>query len=547
MRTALISLIVLIVTSAAHPVALAQSDDAVVVLGVGGVDTVAMFDVAREPEPRSIRLGTQRILPVELGPATIADIKILPDGSALLADVGGRGAAITSPDGATLTFELDPLRRYLNVDSVSVATYFAPGTPSLILVGDSSSSSVSIRGAESGDIAWFRSMRLATSPATIVQAITMPGNRVAIAVEWPFIGVWGIEVATTDTGELVASFVSEIHGEAAADAVVIPEIELLRELVGLPNGNLLVTTAHDVLEIALDGSIVARFSIGDYAEMNGELASARRLASGDIAVATFQPGEWVRPHTNHRVHWLDGQTGALFATSEALTRAPLRVEPAAGSGGTGTFGFDGGLDQIQQGDPTAISLAALDAEPLKVAVGATLRTSATITNHGEFPVGLATLVIRGSVGACTDEPQDDFDFATRSSVALQPMGSFSLTDRVAIDARFGVGPWCLYVEGLDRQSVWRQYGESLEIEVVEATDGPQSVIEVTPLPFGTASDVGVDADPDAGAGLEHDWVAKKGCCATATTRPFHPLLVLGVLVVLGWRRRTVSRIGASRS
>lgn len=517
MRTAL-SLLLGLVVWGASGAGFAQSSDAVAVLSVGGVDSVNVFDVVRDPEPRAIRLGSRRVLPVTVGPARITDIKILPDGSALLADVNGRGAAISSPDGTELTFELDPLMRYLDVDAVSVASYFAPGTPSLLLVGDSAASAVTIRGASSGDVVWFRSLRLATSPAEIVQTIVMPDNRIAIALEYTFLGVSGVEVVSTDGLEPLATFVSEEHAERPANAIIIPELDIVRDLMGLENGNLLVTTRHDVLELTLDGTIARRFSVGDYPELNGELASSRQLPSGDLAVATFEPGEWVRPHNNHRVHWLHRETGALVATSEPLTRAPLRVEPLAGTGGTGTFGFDGGLDEIQQGNPEEVSLVDLRAVPEAAEVGGTLTVQATVANDGAFPVGLATLVIRGSAGDCGSELQDDFDFARRDSVAIAAGQTYFLLEDVPIDAQFGLGAWCLYVEGQDREGVWRQYGEALQIEIVEATGGPDSEIVVTPLPFGPDIDAGIDADVGPDVGMEDEWVPKKGCCSTTSSK-----------------------------
>jgi hypothetical protein len=504
----------------------AQSDDAVIVLGAGGVDSVDVFDVAQEPT-RVVRLGSRRILPEEIGPARVSDIAILPDGSHLLGDVDGRGAVVTTPSADGFRWVLDEQQRFADVDSVAVGSYFAPGEPSLVLIGDSASSNVTIRSAGQETVAWFESVRLTTSRGDVLQVIAMPDNIIAFAVHWPVIGVWGIELRdVADVMDNGTTLLSADHAEAPGAATIVGELDGMVDLMGLPDGNLLVTTRHVVVILSPEGEVVDSFPTGEFGAVQGELSSARLLASGHIALSTFQPGEWVRPHTNHRVHWLDPETRTIIATSEALPRAPLRLDSLAGHGGTGTFGFDGGLGEIQQGDPTAVSLVRLDVSPAEVRVGERLTTRATIQNDGEFPVGLSNVVVRGSVGECGGDLQRDFEFAAAQSVALGSGQAFTVIGEEPIDSRIALGTWCAFVEGQDQTGTWYPYGDPTEFEVVERSGDSDSTIDVTPLPTGEP-DVGVDAGDGGLADTGAAPPPKEGCCATVdSARDSLPWLVL---------------------
>jgi hypothetical protein len=533
---------VLLFGGAAH----AQSDDAVAVLGAGGVENLDVFDLAQEPT-RVIRLGTRKILPDDVGPARVSDFAILPDGSHLLADVDGRGAVVTTPGGDALRWVLDEQQRFTNVDSVAVGSYFAPGEPSQLIVGDTASSSVTIRSVSQQNVAWFESVRLTASRGDVVQVIAMPDNRIAFAVRWPSIGVSGIEVRNVaDAMDSGSSFVSAAHAEASDSAIVVPELDGLVDLMGLPDGRLLVTTRFAISILSPQGEVIDSFGTGEFEAVHGELSSGRWLPTGRIAFTTFQPGEWVRPHTNHRVHWLDPQARMIVATSEALTRAPARLDSLAGHGGTGTFGFDGGLDEIQQGDPTAVSLVRLELSPQEVEVGERLTARATVQNDGEFPVGLSNLVVRGSAGECGADLQRDFAFATAQSVALASGQAFTVIDEQLIDSRVALGRWCVFVEAQDQTGTWHMIGEPTPLTVVEASGESDSVIEVTPLPFGAMGDAGFDTGPDAGDAGGSPLV-NEGCCATANGRSgaSSPWLVVIALMFIARTRRFFGSLWAA--
>ncbi len=515
--------------------AAAQSADAVVVLGSGGVERVAAFDIARQPEVRAINLGTRRVVPAEVGPVEIGDIKILRDGSYLLSDVSGRGVVVTRADGSEFTLVYDPTGQFQRVSAASVASYFSVGEPSLLLMADPSG--VAIRRASTQTVSWFRPLSIASSTARVVQVIAMPDNVVAVALNWPSAGVSAVQLGSSLEVEPFAEFESAEHLESSDQAIVVPELDGLRDLQGLANGNLLVTTRYAVLELTQSGEVVGEWAAADYPAMNGELASARMLASGLVAVATFEPGEWVRPHTNHRVHWIDPADAALVATSESLLTAPTRVEGLTSTGGTGTVGFDAGLTVLEQGDPEDVELADLAVDPAAVEVGDELIVTATVRNAGAGPVALSRIVVRGSRGPCQPGDQDDYDFAVEESVALGADQSIVVQSEQVVDARFGLGTWCAYVETLDQMGVWRSVGEGLEFEVVEADDSTGSVIDVTPLPYNLGRDFGFEVDMDAGdAGRADEFVPKKGCCATSRGAPTSAILFWLVLVLMVARR-----------
>lgn len=487
----------------------AQSGDAVVVLYNGPVDTVEVFDLSVANEAQ--RLGDRRILPQALGPLQVADLKILPDGSHLLANVDGRGAVVTSPTGAEVRWTLDPQRRQAGIDAASAYTFFAPGEPSLVVSADSEASTVTLRNTAQPNVAWYNVLRLTTARGDIAQTIALPGNRVATAVNWLTAGIYGVVVTSTDPDGARRDTLNVTHAEAPADSRIVPELGQTRDLVGLGDDRLLVTMRYGLLVLDADGNLEDHIDLGELRQANGELASARVLPDGLWAIATFEPGLWVQPHVNHRVHWFDPATRAIVATSDPLRRAPLRVEAYQGIGGTGTIDYDGGLNLIQQGDPEAVDLVDLVVPPT-ISQGREMTVVARIKNNGVFPVGLQRVVVRAGPGTCaTVTPR--LDVASASSVALNPEQVFSWSGTTAVGSSFEVGPWCAYAQAVDQLGVLRDVGEPVSFEVAEASSSTGSTIEVSELP----TNVPVDGDvglPDAG-GDAGEVDPGGGCCATA--------------------------------
>lgn len=524
------------------PAVHAQSDDAAVVVYHGGIDSVEVFDLTAA-QPRAVtRLGERRILPASVGPARVSDLKILPDGSHLLGDVDGRGAAITDPTGQMLRYVLDEQQRLSGIDAVTVGAYFAPGEPSLLVTGDSTSSNVTIRDTSQESTVWFIQTRIATSRGEVAQVAVMPDNMIAMAINWPDVGVYGIRIRDTSGPVNEGIEISSgMHVETPPDAVIVPELDVLRDLMVLEDGRLLVTTRFAMVLLNADGTLDELLDIGAYPAISGQLASARALPSGLWAITTFEAGEWIQPHPNHRLHWYDPELDEVVASSPPLSRAPLRVEAAGGTGGTNTVGFDAGLDLIQQGDPTTIELVSLIVPPT-ANIGSFLSTRGIVQNTGVLPVGLSTLAIRGAPGSCTPSPAADVDLAVATSVAVNPGAQYSWLGDVFLDNSFALGTWCAFVQGRDQQNMLRSYGEPIEFEINPATSETGSTIDVTPLPFNTGpEDMGFDGGDAGDAGDVGP--PDKGCCATMSAKARGPTLLptLIALMLLGRRRRARAR------
>ncbi len=541
MRTTLVTSIILAGMSISGS-AWAQSEDAVAVLYNGGVSSVEVFDLTVAEPREAVRLGDRRVVPAALGAVRIADIKVLPDGSHLLADVDGRGAVVTSADGSEIRWELDPLQRLVDMDCASVGSYFAAGEPSLVVSGDSASSNVTVRSTSQNATVWFDTVRLTTSRGFVPQVAVLPNNEVAIAVNWPDAGIYGIRIR--DTSGPVGSgreILNSTHAEARADAVIVPQLDSIRDLMVLEDGRMLVTLRFAMLILGADGRFDSLIDIGSLPEVSGELASVRVLSGGLWAIASFQPGQWIQPHVNHRVHWYDPASGTVVASSEPLRRAPLRVEAQAGTGGTNTVGFDGGLDLIQQGDPTAIELVSLVIGSAS-RIGTTLNARGTIRNAGPLPVGLASLAIRATPGTCVPNPQPVAELALAMSVAVNAGQQFALVGETFLDASYALGDWCAFVQGRDQQGVLRNYGEPVGFEIIESTSGNGSIIDVRPLPFNTGPDGDMGGDAGDGGDVGVDPPPDKGCCATVGSKsdtPFPGLFAL--LSALLWGRGRARR------
>ena len=525
----------------------AQSDDAVVVLYNGGVEAVDVFDLTSADPPAAIRFGERRIVPEDLGPVRVSDIKILPDGAYLIGDVDARGAAVVDPSGSEFRWVMDPLRRLTNIDSASVGSYFAPGEPSLVATGDSASSNATLISTSQSVTTWFTTLNLPTSAAAVPQVVVMPDNRIAVAINWQQAAVSAIRIKRVDDpGDIGEEIASADYLELPSDAVVVPEIDRLRDLQVLQDGRFLVTAPRALVVLAADGTLSSLIDLGDLPEVSGELASVRATNSGRWAIASFEPGQWVQPHTNHRIHWFDPDMGVVVATSEPLPRAPLRVEPLEGNGGTGTVGFDAGLDLILQADPTAVALEELFV-PDQAAVGTNLGVTATVRNTGSVPLGFERLTVRAAPGSCPLNEPGQVELAVATSAAIPAGSIFRWVGSSFVDASYEVGPWCAFVEALDQLGTARRVGEVLSFEITEAQTGSNSIVDVRPIDLNPGPET--DAGGDGGDAGDPDTQPPddKGCCATISTqRTSSPYLVVALLLLIARTGRRSRRPRSGR-
>ena len=523
----------------------AQSSDAVAVLSFGGVTTVELFDLDEtDAAPRS--LGTKTIADDTIGALEVSDIKILSNGSQLIATTGSLGAIVTSRDGE-LVAQFPPSDRFEQIASASVATYVAVGEPSQLLVTDAGTSLLYIKERNTNRLLWTESLLLSRTRASFVQAVVLPENRAAAATNWKNLGISGIDVFEVELGGDWLRYASQAHVEHPRNTIIVPELSELRDLMGLAAGGFLVTTRFALFEMDEEGTVVWSIDITDYEEVQGEFAAARMLPSGNVVAATYQPGEWLQTHPNHRLHWFRPRGEDLIASSDALNRAPRRVEPIDGHGGTGTDGFEAGLSQLSEGDPNAITLTGpitFGGEEFRR--GEELKPLATIQNEDDGPVALRQLDILASFGRCDEITSTDRILVSREAIALSPGGGTTIEGAVLVNEGFAYGPWCawLEIEGLSGEKI--QVGEPSVFEVVENTPSNGGPVTVTPLDVNTPKDMGVDA----GETLEVTIVpeAEEGCncrIARKSSKGQRPISICALILAIGMARRR-SR-GASES
>jgi hypothetical protein len=533
----------------------AMADDALVVLPTGGVTDGFVLDLdtasaGAADGAQVIDLGRRPLVDSQLGPIAIRDLKILPDDSNLMSDVDGRAVAITDAD-ATFSYAFAPPGDRPRVTSASVTAYAAPGEPARILVTDSNRSMAFVVDPVEETMVWQKSFALPGARATFAQAIALPEKRAAFGVKWASLGLSAIEIYQTHSGQptdLIARLASADDRQFPPETVVVPEIAELRDLMGLPNGNLLVTTRYAITEMTTQGDVIWTVDIGQTTELRGEFASARLLASGRIAVATYQPGVWTNPHTNHRIHWLSASALEqseidIFATSNALSFAPARIESAAGHGGSGTFGYRPGLDTTGAGELSDLELSSeltLSANNLRR--GASLWGSASIRNGGADTVNISRAAIELSSGACgsTSGLGDTKILADLAVLELEAAETADLQGQRMLDANFPLGQWCAQVRARDASGGSVELGDPLGFDLLEAGAETGSTVIVRDLGHWTADadDVGLgDASmPAADDGPE------PGCACSAPGRSISAswlmLLLVGLLAVTVHARST---------
>ncbi len=540
-KSTLFQIIAIVWLLALTPAAFAA--DPVVVVPTGAATHAPIFDLDTSADPAQVReQGQRRLVTSSIESVAFRDLKILPDGSNLLADVGARGVAITDSDGA-LTYTLASAGDRPRITSASVLAYAAPGEPTRILLTDSNRSQVMVVEPGADTPHWTTSLSLPSARAEFAQAIALGGNRAAVAVNWPVLQMSGIVLYEVQAGQPqreIRRLVSFDHGPAESELVVVPELEGIRDIMGLPNGNLLVTTRYSLLELGAEGSVIWEVDIGDSDALRGEFASARLVESGDVAVATFEPGVWTNPHTNHRVHWLsrsDLEGGALepLATSPALSFAPMRVEPADGHGGSGTFGYRPGLDAGGGALDSLAMIRDLELNNDAFRLDQTIRASASIENTGADELWLTRLAIVLVPGACGTDGGLPITLFEANAVELGPGETYEIFGQRRVDEAFTLGRWCASLRAETAAGESARLGPPVEFEILNPAAPSESIIEVDDLDFSTADSTDPDPDPDSDA---ESGPGDEGCgCTSMPAGPPAGLLLFmagGLLLRRRW-------------
>lgn len=539
--------------------AMAQSQDAVLVLSHGGIEQLEVQDLQPSPQGdlQVVDLGRLRIFSAQDGPQTLEDLRVLPDGRLLVAGFSKRQVALLDP--------LDPeqnLRLYNSPDSfsqltsVAVITYGAFGSPTRFAFADSQLSLVSIYDTQDKAIVRRDGAFITGGRASFAQSILLPQGRMATATNWNALGVYAIdliELTPQNGGPTLTRFTNTTHIDQPAQTFVRQEIDQLRDLMGLDDQTLLVTTRFSVFAMTTSGEVLWRLSTADDPELGGELASARVTPGGKLIVASFEPGAWTQPHPNHRVRWYSlPEAPAIsptpLASTGPLARAPRRIEPYFSTGGTGTLNYSAGLQDLATGDLSKLTVKApLALSGQRLRPGEQLSASVTFVNEGINALGLSKLAVIAFEGGDCQDPQALLRVLLEiNDVLIEPMSERALEGAIRYDDASPLRPgnWCTQAAAQDKDGQWATFGPELTIDVFEGdTTGPK------PLPF---EDLGLqtpsDMDlADMGAGdMDTPKPSKQpdeGCGCAQTSPQHHSAtallwgLILGGLALRRRRKR----------
>lgn len=496
----LLSLLTLTISASS---ALAQSQDAVLVLSHGGIEQLDVIDI--QPTPQGdleiVDLGRLRIFSTQDGPQTLEDLRVLPDGRLLVAGFSKRQVALLDP--------LDPeqnLRLYNSPDSfsqltsVAVITYGAFGSPTRFAFSDSQLSLVSIYDTQDKAIVRRDGAFITGGRASFAQSILLPGGRLATATNWNALGVYAvdlIELTPQDGGPTLTRFTNTTHIDQPAQTFVRQEIDQLRDLMGLDAQTLLVTTRFSVFAMTTSGEILWRLTTADDPELNGELASARVSPGGKLIVASFEPGAWTKPHPNHQVHWYTlPQAPEAQPTRAAVTgplsRAPRRIEPYLSTGGTGTLNYSAGLQDLAAGDLSDLDIKApLALSGQRLRPNEQISASVTFVNQGINAIGLSKLAVIAFEGGDCQDPQASLRVLLEATdILIEPMSERALEGAIRFDNNSPLKPgnWCTQAAAQAKDGQWLTFGPELTIDVFEDDmQGPK------PLPF---EDLGLKTPSD---------------------------------------------------
>ena len=282
--------------------ALAQSDDEVLLLLHGGIQGPVRLDL--DPDDASVFERGQLTL-VDT-PDLINDIVSLPDGAILLAGPSTTRVSLSPPSREDLDTLYTSTSTFSLLATATGAAFGSGGRLARVFIGDARLSTIQLLDLTTEQVVWATSLGIPGSGADLVRLVTLPDSRLAVATNWPSVGVQGVDVlptpGATDPSRL--RFANTEHEGQPTDTTVLSDLGTARDLAALDADTLLVTTRSSLIALSVSSrSVLWRVDVGDGsigAPLTGELASARPLASGRIAVATFEPGVWTQPHPSHR-------------------------------------------------------------------------------------------------------------------------------------------------------------------------------------------------------------------------------------------------------
>lgn len=516
----------------------AYTDDAVIVISSGGSRFAAIYDLQStqentdNPTLSAILTGQRTLLPADIGIATFSDIKILPDGSHLLTDGNARGFLITETDGK-IRSQLRPPNQVPAIASASVVSYIGPGQPLEVLMADNSTSSASIYDITRQKYVWTHNFTSGGYRPTLSSAIVLPGQKIAVSLNWPALNVFAIDIFDNSASEAPRHrrIANQDHSNAPGQLSIQPALDEIRDITARVDGSLLVTTRFTVLALAPDGQQLWHFDTANSDSVAGELASARWLPSGHIAIASFEPGKWTQAHTNHRIHWLqvdNSNTPHIIASTNALTSAPVSLDALDGHGATGTFGFLGD-DEIAIGDASGLQLSVpLTLNQTQFVPDQWLQAEATIHNPTSELITLERAQIIGVPGPCDSPAGPARILSTHPALRFDPDAEFTMQAEVQLDETFIPGLWCIYASTRDRFLLDRTFAPPAEIYLKKNASEPDAGSPYPDTDFPDHDEVIVIIDDVPGC----------GCQSTASsTLPSSTLILLAITAVRSFKRR----------
>lgn len=460
------------------------AQDGVLVVPHGGVRALPQMTIERVGDQWSVSdLRAVEIFPAPENEHVVKDARVLPGGRILLSGIDDTDIGVSDPVTGEYTLLFRSENVFSSIESGVIAGYTPSGNLARVLYTDPSLSVAGIYDRTLEREIWRASLFVPGARALLVQAILMPGARIVTATNWRSIGVSGIdrfELAADPNTPSQVRMATAAHEGAPEELIIVPAFETLRDVMALDGETLLVTTRYKLLAIKLDGTIEWEFDTLDDPDIQGEFASARVLPSGRIAAATFEPGVWTSPHPNHRVHWFsapeESSPPVRIASSQGLSRAPVRVTSAESTGGTGTAGYEAELGQANDGSPEQLQISErFGVAPDATRVGDRLQGRIVYQNSGETGVVLARLAVVAIPGnSCIPAGVEPRTLWERTDLLIGPGGDYAFNGEVVIDATFERGPWCAFIEMEDTQGNLYTQLEVNDIWEVTGEDGMET-------------------------------------------------------------------------
>ncbi|TXD39133.1 hypothetical protein FRC98_01645 [Lujinxingia vulgaris] len=526
----------------AAPVAQAQSVSTQVwVLPTGGTRVLWSYQVQASPESAQITRRADN--PINLEDGSLASYTAalkMPGGHLLLGDGAGRGAVRFDARGDEVE-SLSPPGQWVSSPGLSVVSLLDDNTPGELLMGDNSVGRAHVYDTVEGRYIWSTPLGLSNASARVAATAVLPGERFALAVNWPAAELSGLLIFDRDDRNTPALTLLSAEHPDRSDSRVVPELSLLRDMMALPSGELLVATSSAILRLSAEGEVMWQAPLAD-AGVGGEFLALSFLSERFAIVSTYQPGLWTSPHPNHRLLVYDtaGDTTPL-SVSSPLDGAPLAIELATGHGATRTFGYEAARGDATLSDLSALAVyddltLASDAVP----PGAPLGLSLGVRNEAEAATFVRAFELLAAPGTCASTEgwsaerwQEEVRLWMYLEPTLQPQQELLLSGE-ANTAPLFIGPWCAQMVAENVRGQARLIGSAAPFSITAGEDA--DTIEVESLGRFEPGQADPGPDPEAPPLTPN---TEGGGCSSGPGAPSHPggFAMAALAILIGQRRR----------